>query len=812
MFRNYFKTAYRNLLKNKGFTAINILGLTLGIATCLLIVFYVLDELSYDRYHEKADRIYRVNNDVRFGGNEKTYASSPAPAALAMKRDFPEIEQAVRLMNAGRIGVKKNNQYIQEDHAVYADSNLFSVFTLPMTEGDPARALIDPNSVVITEHAAWKYFNRTDVVGQVLLVDDGTPYRITGVIRDQPVESHFRFDFFFSMSSIPGSREDAWLSNNLVTYVLLKPGTDPGRLQAKFPAFLRQYMGPQIQSVLHLSVDGFEQAGNYYRFSLFPMLQIHLRSSCADDLAPNGNIEYIYIFSAIAFVILLIACINFMNLSTARSANRSREVGVRKVLGSPQRYLVLQFLTESVLVTLAGAVLAVLLAWAMLPLFNLLSGKQLVVSHRLAGMLLPVLFVVVLVIGCLAGSYPAFYLASFQPIDVLKGGQANSAAKGFKGGRLRGFLVVFQFAISIFLIISTLVVYQQLQYIRARNSGYDRDHVLIVKNTGTLGGQTVAFKQEVKRLSGVDDATLAETLPTSDYGDATSFFEDRAFDPKRAVHSERWTVDEGYLGTLGIQLKSGRNFSRQMATDSSAIIINEAAAKMLSYANPLGKELYAPANNLLTKVSTFHIIGVMKDFNFRSLRENVTPLAILFGNDQSLLSIRVHAGTNIPALLAQVEDKWRVFSPSQAFVYSFMEQDFDGLYRAEQRMGQLFVTFSALAILIACLGLFGLATYAAEQRTKEIGIRKVLGAGVSTIVGMLSRDFVRLVLLSIVIASPLAWLVMRKWLQGFANRIDISGWIFVAAGMIALVIAVLTVSVQTIRAASANPVKSLRSE
>jgi putative ABC transport system permease protein len=808
VFTNYLKTAFRSLLKNKGFTTLNVLGLTLGVATCLLIVFYVLDELSYDRYNVKGDRIYRINNLVKFGGNENVYAASPAPTALALKNDFPEIEQVVRFQNAGRIRVKKGSQYIQEDRGVFTDSSLFTVFTLPMIEGDPVNALRDPHSVVITEQTAKKYFNRTNVVGQVLLIDENIAYTITGVIRDLPAQSHFQFDFFLSVSTLPSSREDAWLTNNFNTYVLLKTGADPARLEAKLPGFIRKYMGPQLQDVLHVTFDAFEQRGNYYRFSLFPLTRIHLESNSADDLAPNGNIEYVYIFSAIALFILLIACINFMNLSTARSANRAREVGVRKVLGSPRKYLIAQFLTESVMVTMAGAILAVVAAWALLPLFNILSGKELTVSAHLFGRLLPVLLVFALIIGCLAGSYPAFFLSAFQPIDVLKG----KLASGFKGGRLRSFLVVFQFAISLFLITSTLVVYQQIKYIQSRDLGYSRDHVLVVHNTETLGSQASSFKQEIKQLSGVDNATLTSALPTADFGNATSFFEDRALDQKRAVHSQRWSVDEDYLGTLGIKLKSGRNFSRQMPTDSTAVIINEAAAKLLSYANPLNQPVYAPGDNFLKKIITYHIIGVIKDFNFRSLRQNTTPLALILDNDRGALSIRLRAGANIPALLEQVRDKWKELSPNQEFAYSFMEEDFDGLYRAEQRMGKIFISFSSLAILIACLGLFGLVAYAAEQRTREIGIRKVLGAGVSSIVRMLSKDFIRLVLLAILIASPLAWLAMHKWLQGFAYRIEISWWVFIVAGVIALLIALLTVCFQTLKAAMANPVNSLKTE
>ncbi len=800
---NYLKTAFRNLLKNKGFTALNGLGLTLGIATCLLIVFYVMDELSYDKYNENASRIYRINNMIKFGGNENTYAGSPAQAGPTLKNEFPEIEHEVRLIKSDGIQVKKDNQYIKEDHAVFADSTLFAVFTLPMIDGNPATALKDPHSVVITEQTAKKYFNRADVVGQTLLINDTDAYKVTGVIKDLPAESHFRFDFFFSMSTLSDSREDSWLSNNFTTYVLLKKGADPARLDAKFPAFIRKHMGPQLQGALHITVDAFEQSGNYYRFGLFPLTSIHLRSSCIDDLAANGNIDYVYIFSAIALFILLIACINFMNLSTARSANRAREVGIRKVLGSPRKYLVAQFLTESVIVTMAGAVLAVFLAWALLPVFNTLSGKELVVNSHLFGQLLPILVAFVLIIGCLAGSYPALFLSGFQPIDVLKG----KLSTGFKGGRLRSVLVVFQFGISLFLITSTLVVYRQIKYIQSRDIGYNRDHVLIVHNTETLGNQSTTFKEEIKQLAGVDNATLTSALPTTGNGDYTALFEDRSLDQKRAVHSQRWSVDEDYLNTLGIRLKSGRDFSRQMPTDSNAVIINEAAAKQLTYANPLNEQVYAPGDNMLKKINTYHIIGVIRDFNFRSLRQNVTPLMLQLKQDPGALSIRIRAGADVPAILAQVSDKWKGLSPNRGFAYSFMQEDFDGLYRSELRIGQIFLAFSTLAILIACLGLFGLVAYAAEQRTREIGIRKVLGAQIYTIVSMLSKDFIKLVVLSIVIASPLAWLAMDKWLQGFAYRVDISLWIFIIAGLIALLIAVLTVSIQTIRAAMANPIK-----
>jgi len=809
MIKNYLKTAFRSLLKNKGFTIINVLGLTLGIATCLLIVFYVLDELSYDKFNENADRVYRVNNDIKFGGSENSFATAPAPAAMTLKADFPEIQQAARIFSFGGVRIRKGGQFVQEDRVLYADSTIFSIFTFPMIQGNPADALVAPGSMVIDERTAMKYFNRTDVVGQTLTVDDGTVFKITGVINNIPIQSHFNADIFISMAGRADSRVDGWLGNNYYTYILLRPGADPAALQAKFPTFLQQHAGQQLQNAIHMDFATLEKSGSYFRFSLVPLTDIHLRSNSVGDLLPGGSITYVYIFSAIAAFILVLACINFMNLSTARSANRAREVGVRKVLGSPRKYLIAQFLTESVMVTLAGAILAVVTAWALLPLFNEISGKELVISGRLVRWMVPILLVFVVIIGCLAGSYPAFFLSAFQPVDVLKGGKLS---RGFKGGGLRSFLVVFQFAISIFLITGTLVVYNQLKYIQSRDLGFNRDHVLIVKNVYGLGDQAQSFKKEVKKLKDVDDATMTGALPAENYMSGSSFFKDRSLNQESAVLSQRWFVDEDYITTLGMKLKSGRNFSADMPTDSSAILINEAEEKMLGYADPLNHTLYAPMDNTLTRVGAFHIVGVIKNFNFRSLREQVSPMVLHFADDRSALSVRIHAGANIPAVMAQISNKWKELSPTKEFAYTFMEQDFDALYRAEQRMGKLFISFTSFAILIACLGLFGLAAYAAEQRTKEIGIRKVLGAGVSTIVGMLSKDFIKLVLIAILIATPLAWLAMRKWLEGFAYRQQMQWWVFALAGFAAILIAFITISFQSIRAALSNPVKSLKSE
>jgi putative ABC transport system permease protein len=808
MIKNYIKTAFRNLLKNKGFTAINILGLALGLATCLLIMFYVFDELSFDRFNTKADRIYRLNNNIKFGGNEGAYSESPAPTAAALKSDFPEIEQVTRFRQRGGNQVKKGNYNIQEDNMVYADPAIFDVFTLPMIDGNPSTALKETHTVVITEKMALKYFNTTNAAGKVLTFNDTALYKVTGVIKNIPKQSHFNFDFFISMPTLGESKDDSWFSNNFDTYILFRPGVDAKKFEAKLPEFIRKHAEAQLQGILHMTFAKLEQTGNYFRFSLIPLLKIHLESNTKYDMGNKGDIKIVYIFSAIALFILLIACVNFMNLSTARSANRAKEVGVRKVLGSPRKYLIAQFLTESVMVTLAGAIIAVFVAWGFLHTFNQMSAKELTITPQIISWLVPVMVVFIIVVGCIAGSYPALFLSGFQPIEVLKG----KLAAGFKGGMFRSSLVVFQFSISIFLIIGTIVIYNQLKYIQNKDLGFDRDHVLIVNQVWTLGNKAKTFKQEIKQLAGVKSVTMTGFLPTSGYNNNSSLFKDPVLDAKRAIQSSIWNVDEDYIPTLGIKMKTGRNFSVDMKTDSSAIIINEAAAQLLGFSNPINQLLYLPMDSKASVMKPFHIIGVIKDFNFKSLRENVTPLVLFDSEDTGALSVRINS-TNIPALLEQVKAKWKSVSPNLQISYSFMDEDFDNNYRTEQRIGQIAISFTSLAIIIACLGLFGLAAYAAEQRTKEIGIRKVLGASISGVVRMLSKDFILLVLIAILIAAPLAWWFMTKWfLQGFAYHQPFQWWVVILAGISAVLIAFITISFQSIKAALANPVKSLRSE
>jgi putative ABC transport system permease protein len=807
MFKNYLKIAIRNLWKNKGFSAINIFGLASGLAICLLIIFYVNNELGYDQYNTKADRIYRIDGDLRFGGNHFVMAQAPDPMGPTLKQDFPQVEQYVRFRNHGGIMVKKGNENVEEDKVVYTDSTLFSVFTLPMIQGDPSTALTEPNSVVITESTAKKYFNSTDVVGKSMIFGDTGNYKITGVIKDIPKQSHFHFDFFISMYGQLSSYEiNQWTSNNFNTYIVLKKGTDADNLSSQLNGFVMRYVAPVFKS-LDITEEEFKKQGNYLHYNLMPLEKIHLYSNRSGELEANGNIEYVYIFSLIAFFILLIACVNFMNLSTARSANRAKEVGVRKVLGSLRKNLVTQFLSESILISFISLALALVIAALLLPYFNQLSGKDMTLNLFLKPWLLPAAILLMIVVGLIAGSYPAFYLSSFKPVQVLKG----KLAIGFKSKWLRSGLVVFQFSISIILVIGTLVIYTQLNYIRNKDIGFDRSRVLIIKNTDALGSQAKVFEDEIKKLNGVENGTMTGYLPTAGWRSDSPLFPDATTDTKNAVSTQIWRIDENYIPTLGMKMAEGRNFSIDFPTDSSAIIINEAAARLLGFKDLLNRPLYYMNDFPKKDLTKYHIIGIVKDFNFNTLREVVTPLCFLYQPQNSSIAFRIHSA-NMPVVISMIENKFKEFAPEQPFSYSFMDEDFNKTYNDEQRMGGISMTFSVLAILIACLGLLGLITFAAEQRAKEIGIRKVLGANGRDIVSMLSKDFLKLVLIASLIAIPLAWWAMNKWLQGFAYRIEISWWILVSAALLAIFIALLTIFYQAIKAAIANPVKSLRSE
>ena len=808
MLKNYLKIAWRNLLKNKTFSFINIAGLAIGLSCFILIALYVLDEISYDRYNKKANRIYRVDSDIKFGGTELKLAVCSDPMGATLKKDYPQVEEYARIYASGGSKlVKKGNQFIDEPNVVHADSTLFNVFTLPAVSGNTATALNEPNTVVITESTAKKYFNTTDAVGKTIETDGKTLYKVTAIIKDIPRNSHFNFDFIFSMDNVNYGFGN-FLSHNFQTYILLKEGTDYKAFEKNFDQVIAKYIVPQAKQFMQIeSMDDFAKAGNKLEYKLMPLTDIHLRSDRFPELGTNGNIQYVYIFSAIAIFILLIACINFMNLSTARSANRAKEVGIRKVLGTEKKSLVRQFLTESTLMAILSLLIALVVAWLVLPLFNEVSSKSLTIQSLTSYRILPLLIALPFVVGLLAGSYPAFYLSSFQPIQVLKG-KINA---GFKKSYLRSGLVVFQFAISIFLIVGTIIVYKQLGYIQTKQLGFNKDQVLVINGTGALEKNVDAFKNEVLNMQGVASGTMSNFLPVSSSArNDNTYSKEAVMDSKNGFNMQTWRIDYDYIKTLGMKIIKGRNFSREFGADSSAIIINETTAQILGYDDPVGKKIYA-ANPDGAAATEYNIIGVVKNFHFESLRQNITALCFTLGRSIWSTSFKVNTG-NIQGLVKQIESKWKTMAPGMPFSYRFLDEAFDNMYRTEQRVGKVALSFSVLTILIACLGLFGLATYMAEQRTKEIGVRKVLGATVTNIVNMLSKDFLKLVIISAVFAVPIGWWVMNIWLQDFAYRINIGWWVFAVAIAVDVFIALLTVSFQAIKAAIANPVKSLRTE
>ncbi|WP_336517785.1 ABC transporter permease [Pollutibacter soli] len=808
MFNNYFKIAWRNLLKNKAFSAINIIGLAIGLSCFVLIMLYVVDELSFDRFHAKADRIYRVNSEINFGGNEMKLAVTSDPMGATLKKDYPQVEQYTRLYQTGNKTIKKGDQYIIEYGIYHADSTFFDVFSFPAIQGDTKTALNEPNTVVITEKMARKYFNSPDAVGKTLEADKEL-YKVTAVIKDIPSNSHLKSEMIFSMDNVEYSFGN-FLSHNFVTYIVLKEGTDPKAFEKNFSTIVQKYIFPQAQQFMQIgSMAEFEKAGNKLAYELMPLTKIHLYSDRIAEISPNGDFRYVVIFSVVALIILVLACINFMNLATARSANRAREVGIRKVLGTEKSSLISQFLTESVLMTVFAMIIAIGIAMLALPAFNDIAVKQLQINQLFQPWFLVFLLALPLIVGLLSGSYPAFYLSRFQPIKVLK---SNAGQGAVKKSMVRNGLVVLQFALSVIFIICTMVVYRQLHFIQNKKVGFDKEQVLIVDGTYDLGTNTAAFKNEVQKLPGVLTGTFSSFLPvTSSSRTDYSFSKEAVMTPENGFNMQYWGVDTGYVGTMGMQIIKGRNFSADFKSDSAAIIINETVAKNLGYPNPIGQRIYQADTDDPSKTNALEIIGVVRNFNFSSLKENVGPLSFSLRKSIGSAAFKLRPG-NPEAIVAKIEDIYKSMAPGHPFRYRFLDQAFSEMYRAEQRVGVIAMVFACLAILIACLGLFGLSAYMAEQRTKEIGIRKVLGASVGSVTKMLSIDFVRLVVIATVVAFPVAYWVMHVWLRDFSERTSISWWIFVVAFVAAVGIALLTVCFQAIKAALANPVKSLRSE
>ncbi|RYY60642.1 MAG: FtsX-like permease family protein [Chitinophagaceae bacterium] len=805
MFKSYLKIAWRNIWRSKGLSMIHILGLSLGLATTLLIVLYIRHELSYDRFNKNAADIVRVVFNGRMQGGEIHEANVMPMVAPTFKMDFPEIKEAVRIRAYGTPRVNYGEKTLRTDRLAFADPAIFQVFSFNVQEGNAANALASPGTIVITKAVAERYFGTEAAMGKTLLIGDTRdPYKVTGVMDEMPENSHFHFDILASMSGLAEASQPTWMTSNFYTYLLLRPGTDIEKLQARIQPMVGKYMGPELEKTMGLSYSDFVTKGNSLGFALQPVTDIHLHSNMTGEYEPSGDMQYIYIFGAVAVFMLLIACINFMNLSTAGASRRAREIGIRKVMGSVRSQLVAQFIFESMMITCIALVVSLALVYLAIPYFNKLAaqdlGRQLTSDPSVIGWM--VLFG--LLTGLLAGSYPAFYLSSFKPIRVLK----SKLTVGKRTLSLRSGLVVFQFFISISLIVGTITVYQQLSFIRNKKLGYDKEQVLVIQETWWLKDNQAAFRQQLLADPRILSVTSSGYLPAGPSNN-NNFLAYPDNQSTQLVKSLRYEVDEQYLATLGMRVKSGRNFSNAFGSDSTAVILNESAAKMYGWDDKAEGHTITSVNN--ENQVTYHVIGVVKDFHFRSLHEKISPLVMSLGSDYGTMIAKVKTA-DISSLLSSLSDKWKSFRPEAAFTYSFLDDRFNATYKSEKNIATILAVFAVLTILVACLGLFGLAMFTAEQRTREIGIRKVLGASSSGIVALLSKDYVKLVLIGFLIATPIAWTVMNNWLQDFAYRISMSWWIFAISALFAVLIAIITVSSQAIRAANTNPVKSLKGD
>ncbi len=814
MLKSNFKIAWRNLSKQKMYSIIKIGGFAMGIAACLLIALFIKEEVSYDKYYTNADRIYRIIGVNKAGEYAGKGVDFPAPFAKALRADFPEIELIGRinpntLFTGGGNPVRRadevQNRY--EEGFTFADQEMLDILQIPMLYGDRTHALDEPNTIVISKSIADKYFPNENPVGKMLIANNNKDklVKIGGVMQDFPNNSHLQFDFLLTLKGIdfyPGEQEN-WNASNYHTYVLLHPGTNVKKLESKMVAFIfDQYIVPQFKKE-GMSEEAIAESRKSISLELQPISDIHLHSSAIHDGMSHGDIRFVWLFGAIALFILIIACINFINLSTARSANRAKEVGLRKVVGSFRKHLVGQFLTESILFSLLSFLIGILLAWALLPYFNQLSNKSLVFPWQ-EWWFVPVMLGAAFIVGILAGVYPAFYLSAFKPINVLKG----NLSLGSKNSMMRSSLVVFQFTTSIILIIGTFIISRQMDFILNKKLGFDKEQVLMLQGTQTLGNQILTFKNQLLKLPQVENVTVSDFLPIAGEGtkrNGNTFSEEgKANNAGAGVGGQIWKIDADYIQTMGMKLVEGRNFSTTMKTDSQGVIINQTLAKKLHFDKPIGKEI----TNSFQK---FHIIGVVEDFNFESMRENIGGICLILGNSPSITSVKINT-TNISKTIQSITSIWKDFAPNQPIRYTFLDESFTKMYADVQRMARIFSSFAVFAIVVACLGLFALASFMAEQRSKEIGIRKVLGASTSGILRLLTQSFLKLVLISIVLAVPLAWYLMHKWLEDFAYRTPISWDVFVLAGLVVVGIAIFTISYQAIRTATGNPVDALRSE
>ncbi len=815
MVKNYFKIAFRNLVNHKFYSAINITGLGISMACCILISLFVIDELSYDKFYTDADRIYRINSDIKFGENEFHLPVAPAPFGSALIAEIPEVESVVRFRSRGTYLVKTTEmtESIKESNLIFADPSFFTLFDINVAQGKAETALTEPMSIAISESVAQKYFKDQLPLGQTLILDGDQEFNVTAVFRDIPDNSHFDFDFIMPLETLGVSKDQTWVSNNYFTYLKIKENVDSAPLENKINKMAEAHIAPQLKQFTGNSMEEFLAVGNYMNYSLQPLTEVYLYSPFTFDIGETGDITYVYLFLIIAIFILVIACINFMNLSTARSANRAKEVGVRKVLGSYKSHLVRQFLTESMLISIIAFALSIVLVVLAMPFFNQISGKSLIVPFD-QPLYYFTLITTSLVIGFLAGIYPAFFLSSFRPINVLKG----KLSLGSKSGFIRSGLVVLQFTISIILLIGTVTVYRQLGYIQNKKIGFNKEQVLLINDCYMLNDQLGSFKDEVTQIANVNSATISGFMPVKGYNrsDNTFWAEGKEPTEDNLINMQFWRVDEDYLNTLGIELLWGRNFDKNRASDSSAIILNEKAFAAYNLKDQNSTILTYDFDEktrqaLPDQFLKYHVIGVVKDFNYEPMTQPIGNLAFYRGRSTGTMAVRLNT-SEFAGTINSVKELWKKFAPGITLNYKFLDNAFENMYHDEKRLAKVFTIFAGLAIFIGCLGLFALAAFMAEQRTKEIGIRKVMGASVKTIVIMLSKEFSKLIIISFLLAAPIAWWGVNLWLGKYSYRIDVGPEVYLLSGLVAFVVAWLTVSYQSIKAAISNPVDSLRSE
>lgn len=811
MIKNYIKIALRNLIQHKGFTIINLLGLSFGLVCTILISIFVYNEMTFDKFHEKSELIYRIGVNGKMGGEELNQAITAAPMYEALLNEFPDITNAVRLYrNEGRLFMYDDKKFNEpEEELLFADSSFFDIFSFRVIKGNPETALDNPFSIVLTEKYAKKYFGDEDPIGKSLRVEnDTTLVEVTAIIEDCPPNSHFHFNMIGSLSTIDQSRRQNWLNHNFYTYITIVPGADTETLPEKLNGLLDKYIGPMINQVLGITMDEFFEQGNSFGYNIQNIEDIHLHSDRQYELEQNGNPGYVKIFSIIALLILLVACINFMNLATARSTRRAREVGIRKVVGSKRKQLIYQFLTESIVLSIFSLVIAVFIVLILMPYFNNLVGTSLIFNPFSNAIVIGFLLGLAIFVGLISGTYPAFVLASFRPVKVLKG----KIQSGAKSGLLRSILVTGQFTVTIIILLATLIVFNQLRFMQKKDLGFEKENVLVLKRLDILGDQMEAFKHELKNHANIINVANSSHIPGTIFSNNAHFLEGKTFNDLYLLMQTN--VSYEFADVLGMKMSDGRFFSRDYPTDSVGVVINEAAIKMLELEKPLEARFMFPGNE--GEIQYIPVIGIVRDFHFESMHIDINPVILYFmrGNYGGYLLIKLAEG-NKQETVQYVEQTWNEFFPNYPVNYVWLENEFDKIFKPEKQTSQLLIVFSLFSILISCLGLFGLISFTTNQRTSEIGIRKAMGSSVGSVVLLLFRETFILLSISTAIAIP-SFFIAKNWLKDFAYKFDFGPGIFalylIIIALFTLIIALLTVAFQSVKAASASPANSLRHE